>query len=73
MPKPEFTTSVVVRHLPEQTDREAGQYAFAYTITIRNSGDMTAQLIAPALGHRRLERPRRGGARSRAWSASSRC
>ncbi|MDQ6628118.1 MAG: Co2+/Mg2+ efflux protein ApaG [Pseudomonadota bacterium] len=46
MPKPEFTTSVVVRHLPEQSDRDAGQYAFAYTITIRNSGDMTGQLIA---------------------------
>ena len=46
MPNPEFTTSVVVRHLPEQTDREAGQYAFSYTITIRNSGDTTGQLIA---------------------------
>ncbi|MDQ2733519.1 MAG: Co2+/Mg2+ efflux protein ApaG [Pseudomonadota bacterium] len=46
MPKPEFTTSVAVRHLPEQTDREAGQFAFAYTISIRNSGDTTAQLIA---------------------------
>jgi len=46
MAKPEFTTSVVVRHLPEQSDRDAGQYAFAYTITIRNSGDTTAQLIA---------------------------
>jgi ApaG protein len=57
MPKPEFTTSVVVRHLPEQTDREAGQYAFSYTITIRNSGDTTGQLIgrhwliADASGH----------------------
>ena len=46
MSKPEFTTSVAVRHLPEQTDREAGQYAFAYTISIRNSGDVTGQLIA---------------------------
>ena len=46
MPKPEFTTSVAVRHLPEQSDRESGQYAFAYTITIRNSGDTTGQLIA---------------------------
>jgi ApaG protein len=46
MPKPEFTTSVTVRHLPEQTNREAGQFAFAYTISIRNSGDTTGQLIA---------------------------
>ncbi len=46
MAHPEFTTSVAVRHLPEQSDREAGQYAFAYTITIRNSGDVTGQLIA---------------------------
>ena len=45
MAHPEFTTSVAVRHLPEQTDREAGQFAFAYTVTIRNSGDVTAQLI----------------------------
>jgi ApaG protein len=46
MPKPEFTTSVAVRHLPERTNREAGQYAFAYTITITNRGDSTGQLIA---------------------------
>ena len=46
MAKPEFTTTVAVRHLPEQSDREAGQFAFAYTITIRNSGDVTGQLIA---------------------------
>jgi ApaG protein len=46
MPKPEFTTTVAVRHLPEQSDREAGQYAFAYTITITNSGEVTGQLIA---------------------------
>jgi ApaG protein len=46
MSHPEFKTSVVVRHLPEQSDPQAGQFAFAYTITIRNSGDITAQLIA---------------------------
>src|SRR5450631_2318835 len=44
MAHPEFTTSVVVRHLPEQSDRDAG--AFAYTVTIRNSGDIAGQLIA---------------------------
>ena len=46
MPHPEFTSTVVVRHLPEQSDTQTGQHAFAYTITIRNSGDITAQLIA---------------------------
>jgi len=46
MAHPEFTTRVAVRHLPEQSDREAGQFAFAYTVTIRNSGDIAAQLVA---------------------------
>ena len=46
MAHPEFTSTVVVRHLPEQSDPQTGQHAFAYTITIRNSGDITAQLIA---------------------------
>ena len=46
MSQPEFTTAVVVRHLPEQTDAAKGQYAFAYTVTVRNTGDVTAQLIA---------------------------
>jgi len=45
MTRPEFTSSVVVRHLPEQSDAAAGQHAFAYTVTIRNSGDVAAQLI----------------------------
>jgi len=46
MAHPEFTTSVAVRHLPEQSDRDAGRFAFAYTVTIRNSGDVIGQLIA---------------------------
>ncbi|GAP36278.1 Co2+/Mg2+ efflux protein ApaG [Piscinibacter sakaiensis] len=46
MARPEFTCSVVVRPLPEQTDPSVPHYAFAYTVTIRNSGDVTAQLIA---------------------------
>jgi ApaG protein len=35
-----------VRHLAEQSDPQSHQYAFAYTVTIRNTGDVTAQLIA---------------------------
>jgi len=46
MPRPEFTCSVAVRPLPEQSDPAHGQHAFAYTVTVRNSGDVTAQLIA---------------------------
>ena len=46
MARPEFTCSVVVRPLPEQTDPARQRYAYAYTITIRNSGDVAAQLIA---------------------------
>jgi len=46
MAKPQFTCSVVVRPLAEQTQPDAGQYAFAYTVTIQNSGDVTAQLVA---------------------------
>jgi ApaG protein len=46
MSKPEFTSTVSVRPLPEQSDPQNGQHAFAYTVTIRNSGDVTGQLIA---------------------------
>jgi ApaG protein len=46
MLKPEFTCSVSVRHLPEQSEPDKGAYAFAYTLTIRNTGTLTAQLIA---------------------------
>ena len=46
MSKPQFTCTVAVRHLAEQSDADAGLYAFAYTVTIRNSGDVTGQLIA---------------------------
>jgi len=58
MPKPEFTCSVVVKYLPEQSTAPSGPHAFAYTVTIRNSGDITAQLVArhwvvtDAAGHR---------------------
>ncbi len=46
MTHPEFSCSVSVRHLAEQSDPPSHQYAFAYTVTIRNTGDVTAQLIA---------------------------
>ncbi len=46
MPSPQFTTTVAVRHLPEQSEPPSGPWAFAYTITIVNSGDVTGQLVA---------------------------
>jgi ApaG protein len=42
----ETTVSAAVRYLPEQSDEKTGRYAFAYTITIRNTGEATAQLIS---------------------------
>jgi len=45
MAKPEFTCTVSVRPLPEQSQPEAGVHAFAYTVTIRNTGDVAGQLI----------------------------
>jgi ApaG protein len=46
MSRPELTCTVKVQPLPEQSDPEAGQHAFAYTVTITNTGDVTAQVIA---------------------------
>lgn len=46
MAKPRFTTSVAVRPLPEQTDPAQQRYGFAYTVSITNSGDVAAQLVA---------------------------
>lgn len=45
MAKPEFTVSVTTQYLPEQSSHEQPLYAFAYTITIRNTGDVAGQLI----------------------------
>lgn len=36
---------VVTRYLNEQSDPRANRYAFAYTITIRNSGSVSTQLL----------------------------
>lgn len=46
MPKPEFTCEVRVQYLAEQSNPPDGPFAFAYTVTVRNSGSVTAQLIA---------------------------
>jgi ApaG protein len=46
--KNKYEISVTARtlYVPEQSDPESGRYVFAYTISIRNTGTVTAQLIS---------------------------
>ena len=46
MAQPRLTSTVAVRPLPELTDAAQQRYGFAYTVTIRNTGDVAAQIIA---------------------------
>ena len=46
MARPEFTSTVQVQYLPEQSQVPQGPFAFSYTLTIRNTGDTAAQLVA---------------------------
>ena len=41
-----FSVEVFPQYLPEQSSPEQGLYLFAYTITITNTGSVTAQLIS---------------------------
>ncbi len=58
MSRPEFRCQVKVQYLEEQSKPPDGPFAFAYTVTIQNQGDVTAQLVArhwiitDANGHR---------------------
>ena len=42
----EIGVSAAAQYLPEQSDSEAGRYVFTYTITLRNLGNATAQLVS---------------------------
>jgi len=42
----QFQVSVQPRYLPEQSDPAAGQYAFAYTVRIKNAGTVAAQVVS---------------------------
>lgn len=42
----EFSVSVTTQYLSQQSDPAASRYVFAYTITIKNTGTVKAQLIA---------------------------
>lgn len=38
--------AVVTRYVPEQSTPAAGLYMYAYTVTVRNTGQVSAQLIS---------------------------
>ena len=44
--KYEITVTTHTTYIPEQSDAGSGRYVFAYTITLRNTGSVTAQLIS---------------------------
>lgn len=44
--KPEFTCEVRTQYLAEQSSPPDGPYAFSYTVHIRNTGKVAAQLVA---------------------------
>jgi ApaG protein len=46
MPKHQFTCEVETQYLSEQSAPEDHLYAFAYTVTITNTGEVPAQLIS---------------------------
>jgi len=41
-----IAVSAATQYLADQSDENAGRFVFAYTITIRNPGNVTAQLIS---------------------------
>ena len=46
MARYQFSIQVQPRYLEEQSEPEQGRYLFAYTVTIRNTGEVTAQLVS---------------------------
>jgi ApaG protein len=42
----QIEVSAAPQYLAEQSDEAAGRYVFAYTITLRNTGTVAAQLIS---------------------------
>lgn len=46
MPVYDFAITVRTQHLPEQSNPDRTQHVFSYTITIKNTGTIAAQLIS---------------------------
>ena len=44
--KYEVTVSSQTQYVAEQSDEQSGRFVFAYTITIRNAGSISVQLIS---------------------------
>ena len=44
--KHDITVTTQTQYVPDQSDEGANRYVFAYTITIRNTGTVPAQLIS---------------------------
>jgi ApaG protein len=42
----EIAVSAATQYIAEQSDEAAGRFVFAYTITLRNTGSVTSQLIS---------------------------
>ena len=42
----DIAVSTVPQYLADQSDENAGRFVFAYTVTIRNPGNVTAQLVS---------------------------
>jgi ApaG protein len=42
----DFAVSVKTQYLAEQSEPDSAKFVFAYTVTIRNAGDVAAQLIS---------------------------
>jgi ApaG protein len=46
MTQPQFTVTVRPQYIASQSSPSAGIFSFAYTVTITNTGNITAQLIS---------------------------
>jgi ApaG protein len=46
MSQAQFHCEVRVQYLPEQSNPPEGPFTYAYTVSIRNTGSVTAQLVA---------------------------
>lgn len=46
MAKYEFSVDVRPKFIADQSDPDENQYLFTYTVTVRNTGEITAQLLS---------------------------
>jgi ApaG protein len=46
MPRYQFSCSVATQYLADKSNPTQAEFAFAYTVTIKNDGEVAAQLIA---------------------------